>query len=331
MNERRLWRWVLVWLVVGALTACGASVSEQGTRVTLAPTATPIPATVAPSPVPPTSVPTTVPGPTATPGEAYPSEPPSAGLVAESIARLTSRAASLPFTFVAIGDTQDPNPKATSASEIFALLIEQINQLGPDFVIHLGDVSDRGTKPELDRFDGLIAKLDAPIITVAGNHDTKSHRKSFSERYVSPNEFTGLMDYSFDYGGVRFIVLDNSEYYLSADQLEWLERQLQTDRRKIVSMHCPPDYGRWKDLGGMYVPEKFMALMKAYEVELVYSGHIHLHNYMKVAGTRYVISGCGGGTLSSRDLGIKQHGFDIVRVGAEEIQTEFVPLSVTKP
>jgi 3',5'-cyclic AMP phosphodiesterase CpdA len=331
LTGRRLWRWVLVCVAVGALTACGASVSEQSASVTLAPTPTSIPATVVPSPVPATSVPTSTATPSDSPTEAYPAEPPSAGLAAESIATVTSRAASLPFTFVTIGDTQDPNPNDTSASEIFALLIEQINELRPDFVIHLGDVSDRGTAIELDRFDGLIAALDAPIITVAGNHDTKSRRKLFGERYVSPNVYTGLMDYSFDYGGVRFIVLDNSEYYLSSEQLEWLERQLQTSRRKIVSMHCPPDYGRWKDLGGMYLPEKFMALMKTYEVELVYSGHIHLHNYMKVAGTKYVISGCGGGTLSSRDLGIRQHGFDIVRVGVEEIQTEFVPLSVRKP
>jgi 3',5'-cyclic AMP phosphodiesterase CpdA len=258
-------------------------------------------------------------------------DPPSAGLSARNIAELTSEEAVAPFTFVVIGDTQDQSPTDAGGSEIFALLIEQINALQPDFVIHLGDVSDRGTAIELDRFDDLIAKLEAPILTVAGNHDTKSRRKLFSERYASPNAVTGLMDYSFDYRGVRFIVLDNSEYYLSRDQLAWLGNQLQTPKRKVVAMHCPPDYGRLEDMGGMYSPEPFMRLMNEHGVEYVFSGHIHLHTVMKVAGTRYVISGTGGGTLSGRDQGVKDHGFDVVRVDDERISAEFVRLSVHRP
>ena len=337
MDERKLRKLLLVLTLVGILVACGSGVSEQKPTPSVQPVATSVlAATTVVSPAA-TSVPAATPVPTSTPaslaylGEETPAEPPSAGLAAESIATLMSRSVSLPFTFVVIGDTQDKSPKDTSGSAIFALLIQQINELKPDFIIHLGDVSDRGTAHELDRFDGLIAELESPLLTVAGNHDTKSRRKLFSERYVAPSSSTELMDYSFDYGGVRFIILDNSEYYLSRQQLGWLERQLRTPKRKIVSMHCPPDYGRWQDMGGMYAPEAFMRLMKAYGVSLVYSGHLHFHNSMMVAGTKYIISGCGGGTLSGRELGVKAHGFDVIRVGVESIQTEFVRLSVRRP
>ena len=328
MSRRALGRWLLVWMVIGALVACNAPVGDRGAGVELEPSATSIAPTATADPVSATGIPTITAVPTEVSKTESSADPPSEGLTAESLAELTSRQVSLPFTYVAIGDTQDKNPKDTSASEIFAMLIRQINELQPDFVIHLGDVSDRGTAFELNRFESLIAELDAPIVTVAGNHDTKSHRELFSSRYVSTNSSTGFMDYSFDYGGVRFVVVDNSEYYLSSEQLEWLDVQLQTDGCKIVSMHCPPDYGRWKDSGGMYSPEGFMKLMKSHEVDLVYCGHFHLHSLMQVAGTRYVISGCGGGTLSSRDMGVKQHGFDLVTVGVEGIETEFVPLTV---
>ncbi|MCG2768816.1 MAG: metallophosphoesterase [Anaerolineae bacterium] len=332
MSVRKLRLLSLVLALASILVACSGAASEpsitpsvQPAVTSILPTATTVESTATPVP---TS--TVVPS-TGDVGEEALAEPPSAGLVAESITTLMAHDVSLPFTFIAIGDTQDKNPKDTSGSEIFALLIQQINDLQPDFVIHLGDVSDRGTAYELDRFDGLITELEPPLVMVAGNHDTKSRRKLFGERYIAPNASTKLMDYSFDYGGVRFIIVDNSDYYLTREQLDWLERQLQTSKRKIVSMHCPPDYGRWKDMGGMYSPEAFMRLMKAHEVDLVYCGHIHLHNSMKVAGTKYIISGCGGGTLSGRDLGIKAHGFDVVRVDAESIHTEFVRLSVRRP
>lgn len=339
MNRHKIWKLLLALSLVVMLAACSGAISEQGVTPTAKPAATsilPTATVVLPTATAVRSAATPVPTSTVVPptgdiGEETVAEPPSAGLASESISTLMSHDVSLPFTFIAIGDTQDKGPRDTSGSEIFALLIQQINELQPDFVIHLGDVSDRGTAFELDRFDSLIAELEAPIVTVAGNHDTKSRRKLFGERYVAPNPSTELMDYSFDYGGVRFIILDNSEYYLSKAQLEWLEQQLQTPKRKIVAMHCPPDYGRWKDLGGMYSPEPLMHLMKTYEVALVYCGHIHLHNSMKVAGTKYVISGCGGGTLSGRDLGVKAHGFDVIRVDAEGIQAEFVRLSVRRP
>jgi len=333
LSARKLRRLLLVLALASILVGCSGAVSEpsitpsvQPAVNSILPTATTVESTATPVPTP-----TVVPLTGGDIGEETVAEPPSAGLAAESITTLMAHDVSLPFTFIAIGDTQDKDPKDTSGSEIFALLIQQINELQPDFVIHLGDVSDRGTAYELDRFDDLIAELEPLLVTVAGNHDTKSRRKLFGERYVEPNSSTNLMDYSFDYGGVRFIIVDNSDYYVTREQLDWLERQLQTSKRKIVSMHCPPDYGRWKDMGGMYSPEAFMRLMKAHEVDLVYCGHIHLHNSMMVAGTKYVISGCGGGTLSGRDLGIKAHGFDVVRVDAKSIHTEFVRLSVRRP
>ena len=112
------------------------------------------------------------------------------------------------FQFLIIGDrTGGANAEGT-----FALAIDQINLLQPEFVINVGDIIEgySDDKAELnaewDEVDGLLEKLDMPFFRVPGNHDiaNKVAQEVWRERY-------GASRYHFVYKDVLFLVLDSED------------------------------------------------------------------------------------------------------------------------
>ena len=91
------------------------------------------------------------------------------------------------FTFAVIADTHITEAEATAVSGFdidtvklgsarSRYVVEQLNTLKPDFVVHLGDITHPapGTpayEDSADRFHRVYENLDCPLYLVAGNHD----------------------------------------------------------------------------------------------------------------------------------------------------------------
>jgi len=112
------------------------------------------------------------------------------------------------FQFVIIGDrTGGANVAGT-----FALAIDQLNLLQPEFVINVGDLIEgySDDKAELnaewEQMDGMLAKLDMPLFRTPGNHDiaNSTAQEVWRERY-------GATRYHFVYKDVLFVVLDSED------------------------------------------------------------------------------------------------------------------------
>jgi len=112
------------------------------------------------------------------------------------------------FQFVIIGDrTGGANPEGT-----FALAMDQINLLQPEFVINVGDLiegypEDRADLNNMwDEADGLLNKLEMPFFRTIGNHDvsTPETKEVWTERY-------GADYYNFLYQDVLFMVLNTED------------------------------------------------------------------------------------------------------------------------
>jgi len=183
----------------------------------------------------------------------------------------------MPTRFVVISDTHFFAPGAvtqdkmywnqvlqTRASEIGECLIETINELTPDFVIHCGDFTGRCDMENWAFGCQLVDRLSCPWYAVPGNHDTwcPGVRDAFSARYGLP---PGQCYYSRDLAGIHFIFLDlvywvskqgqvspylDKELYDSGqilgmgptgEELQWLQAELEHsgDRPVVLVSHAP--------------------------------------------------------------------------------------------
>jgi hypothetical protein len=113
------------------------------------------------------------------------------------------------FQFAVIGDrTGGANAQGT-----FALAMNQLNLLQPEFVINVGDIiegytEDRGELIEMwEEADGLVAELNMPFFFTRGNHDVSNAmaKEVWLER-------RGASYYSFVYRDVLFMVLDSEDH-----------------------------------------------------------------------------------------------------------------------
>lgn len=179
--------------------------------------------------------------------------------------------------FAVISDTHFYAPGAISGNatcwnqvlrprsmEIGACLVDTINELGAEFVIHCGDLTGFCDLENWEAGCQVLDQLDCPWYAVLGNHDTwfPGVRDAFSARFGLP---PGQCNYSRDLAGMRFLFLDLAHWrdrqggvspYLDkeaydagqiaglsagAEGTRWLEKELaSTSDRPVVLVSHPP-------------------------------------------------------------------------------------------
>src|SRR5580704_8060496 len=154
-------------------------------------------------------------------------------------------------SFAVLGDVEPSRfmifRKLFNQEGVFAAQMEAIQEQKVNFIIQLGDMVEKG---EPHRYENFFLQLKRawkggrPYLTVIGNHDrSRPNGKSHSSMYRS---LFGKSNYFFDHARTRFVVLDSSAKRVSASQLRWLDKVLETPLRKIVFTHMPPVHlGLW--------------------------------------------------------------------------------------
>lgn len=244
-------------------------------------------------------------------------------LITDQIKKIKAQPAGQPdnFRFVVIGDTRDGDP-------MFEYLMNLAQDMGPLFIINVGDVVHAGLHEQYEHYYQQIKDFRVPYISVIGNHE--AHVTGGLDRY---NRMFGSTDGYFDLGDSRFIYFDNAVangYKLSDAQYAWLEPLLKTDKKRFLFMHAPPGIKTWEH--GMKKDEtaKFLQLMDKYGVERVYVGHVHAYDRFVRNKTTYVMTGGGGAEpdpLGDRFYNSMSGGFyefNIVEVRGDNIMDVLV-------
>jgi len=215
------------------------------------------------------------------------------------------------FVFAVIGDShisaeRSPDNRYIKAvdksAELLANYVGDINAHIPQvsFVVHLGDVSDKGVWSEFAIARGIVDSLDCRLYPVVGNHDNfESDAKASWKRFARMDSTS----YTFDYLGFHFVVLDCTQNpYTGVDcnsaLRQWVERDLEANRNKrtIVFSH----YNMWErswnaqfDTTEHYQEYSGMKdlraiLEKAGNVVAVINGHVHANRVEEHNGIYYV-------------------------------------------
>jgi 3',5'-cyclic AMP phosphodiesterase CpdA len=194
------------------------------------------------------------------------------------------------FVFVVLGDSRDND-------RIFKKSLVMAATFNPLLILHTGDLSNRGSKKELEHFLEIVQTTipDIPLFVVAGNHEIVKGSKNIFKQIIGP------LDYVLDSAQLdtRVIVLDNADYILKPQQLDYLRQQLSTKRSlTFVAMHIPPKTGRWTWHAFTEGSSEFMQILSDKKVTLAFCGHIHQFDEDEVNGVKYIISGGAGAPLN---------------------------------
>ncbi len=190
-------------------------------------------------------------------------------------------------------------------------LIERVNSMKPEFVVHLGDITHPGpVSPEYGNAAQAFHKtseiFSMPYYLVPGNHDIgeKIHPAlpdideniSITTRAVSQFEkYFGRQYYSFNHGDCLFVVFNsmlfNSGLAEEQEQWEWLEQIFSdnVEARIFLFAHYPL-YLSSRDEPDHYdnidepARSRLIELIEPYRVEGYYAGHVHNFFYNHLNG-----------------------------------------------
>ena len=204
------------------------------------------------------------------------------------------------FAFAVLGDSRT-NPK------VFTAILQHISR-DPEiaFVIHLGDLVNRGKMAEYQAFIKLVQEhLKVPLLAVIGNHELG---KGVPDPYRNYLQIFGPAYYAFQIGEVYFIVLDTAKPKdFGAPQLRWLEQELQKAqgaRLRLVFLHYPlsDPRSRGKPHGLPEATGRVLEdLFKKYKVDHIFAAHIHGYFTGKWNGVPFTLTGGAGARLSGAD------------------------------
>lgn len=222
---------------------------------------------------------------------------------------------SVPFRFVAYGDTRFHDPKDTEAANppVRQALVQAIAELNPAFICFTGDIVYNGYDVNdwkvWDSETSIWRDKGIPVYPALGNHDLHGEEKIALGNYFQ--RFPDLKNsryYSLRAANTITLVLDSSLDESSGPQGQWLSAKLDNipaDVDFVFLMFHHPPYTSSSDAklfgGGHSARSGEQHLAKMLEERqahtrarfVVFSGHVHNYERHEHGGVTYFVSGGG--------------------------------------
>ena len=208
----------------------------------------------------------------------------------------------------------------TAANLARTLEAAEATGIRPDAIVFTGDLTDLG-EPEAyaalrEAVEPVAARLGAPVVWVAGNHDERTvMRRVLFGLDETEEPVTGVWDLD----GLRLIALDSTvpgwhHGDLDAAQLEWLRRELETPAPlgTILALHHPPlpshvplfDILELRDQG------RLAEIIAGSDVRAILAGHLHYSTSGTFAGVPVSVASATCYTMNLARPGAEVNGMD---------------------
>ena len=222
-----------------------------------------------------------------------------------------------------------------------------------DFAVIGGDLVN--SPGELAQWEAFLDECDVfaklPLVTVAGNHEGVHSNYTYQKLFALPDDEPGGLSgeefYAFDFGNVRFLMLDSSflteERKASMGDGEWQAEEERVEawiRSRTGSCEKPwlaavihhPVYGMHdEDTVSPQIRRLWAPLLETGGVRIVFSGHQHLYQRTRpIHGVVYLMGNSGqresrffhGNNLPEYTQQIYDRGanYQIVEAGARRLK-----------
>jgi hypothetical protein len=223
---------------------------------------------------------------------------------------------SLPFHFVAYGDSRFHDPQDTEAANPPArqALVQAIAETNPAFILLTGDIVYNGYDKDdwkvWDSETSVWRTKSIPVYPALGNHDLHGDEiialGNYFERFP---DLKNSVYYSVRAANIFLLVLDSSIDESAGPQGQWLTRKLDHVPGDVdfvfIVFHHPPytSSSEAKNFGGGHSarsPEQNLAKMLESRQQnlrarlVVFSGHVHNYERHEHGGVTYFVTGGAG-------------------------------------
>jgi 3',5'-cyclic AMP phosphodiesterase CpdA len=231
------------------------------------------------------------------------------------------------------------NEPGVAYNRRFDRAIAEVNASKVDLVLIAGDLTDGGTREQMELFKRKLRQFEAPVLFVAGNHDVGIVGNDTVKTSITPEKvklYEGTLGpnwFAREKAGVRVVGINSclfgSGFKAEADQWRFLEKELAKPRAKptVLLEHYPlflssadePRVSTWN-----VQPElrhKLLALVERAGVRAVLSGHLHYPITNWLNGTLFL----GNATTAfGLPRGLQPEGWMLLSVPRQgEVQFEF--------
>ena len=234
-------------------------------------------------------------------------------------------------------------------------MVKEVYQAHPDldFAVIGGDLVN--SPGELAQWEAFLDACDVfaklPLVTVAGNHEGVHSNYTYQKLFALPDDAPGGLSgeefYAFDFGDIRFLMLDSSflteERKASMGDGKWQAEEERVERwirRESVDCQKPwlaavihhPVYGMHdEDTVSPQIRRLWAPLLETGGVRIVFSGHQHLYQRTgPIHGVVYLMGNSGqresrffhGNNLPEYTQQIYDRGanYQIVEAGARRLK-----------
>lgn len=209
-----------------------------------------------------------------------------AALAASSVIVSASQAATRKtFRFAIVTDTHLGRRGSQTPAKYWQKAAAEIRDSDCDFVLHLGDLVDKGEEAQYPIYQAGRDLIGKPVHEIPGNHDPEELFRRHVRRQI---------DTSFDHQGLHFVLFNNAhtdshDGFISDDQIEWLGEQFaDAAKRKLrifICTHVPIHKNLPPDRAWYVKPKngqtRFYELVREHRKRIVAIVHGHFHNGLR--------------------------------------------------
>lgn len=225
-----------------------------------------------------------------------------------------------------------------------AQTLDAVERLGvrPDALVFTGDLTDLGEPEAYAALRALVepvaARLGAPIVWVAGNHDERpAMRRDLLDLSPTQEPVTAVHDL----GGLRLIAVDSTvpgwhHGDLDAAQLDWLRGELATPAPlgTLLALHHPPlpSHLPLFDILELREQSRLADVIAGTDVRGILAGHLHYSTSGMFAGVPVTVSAATCYTMNLQRPPARVNGMDagqsfhLVHVYPDTITHAVVPV-----
>ncbi len=171
-------------------------------------------------------------------------------------------------------DEEDTVKYGADSRKNLQKILKHVKTTGADTIIFGGDI---GFRTGHEWFFDTMRSTGLDFRLTLGNHDKSSEViNHFGSDLVTAD--SNEMCYTLEDESYRYIFLDTSSSTFSADQLEWLRNELDTDKTPVIFIHHPVLFVRSivDKLYSLEGREKVKELLDSTGKEVtIFCGHLH--------------------------------------------------------
>ncbi|WP_084403869.1 glycosyltransferase [Marinobacterium litorale] len=207
-------------------------------------------------------------------------------------------------------------------------IIPRLNSADIDFMISAGDAVSSGGEDKYRALYRTLSRLEIPyLLTFGENENSRLGGFRFYDHF-------GPYLFSFAAGNSRFIFLDSTGKTSPQWQLRWLEEELQANRQPHTFLFSDYALRPVEDSSPLGIEfeylfpdtlrNAFVMLAETHNVDTAFSTGLPLYVSQQPQGTRYIMTGGGGGFVPSTDQGF--YHYTLVTVNESGVSVEPVRL-----